>query len=159
MYRTYRILTYVINVIIFLGLLIQFLVILFDNNKEQYGLIDFVVGIILFYAILTSFYFILKTKTIYKVNLIEDSGVIDIGFINNNVTRFRFDKEVSISNVILAGLLIIYCFYSLIFDSIKEFYGEELVRFLFILFAIFYGLIQIFYSMKILKLINKIHPC
>ncbi len=154
MYTVYRVLSYIINSLLLLSILIQFLVILF-GNKELFEIEDIIVGIILFYSVLTSTYFLIRTKKIYTINLVEQSELIDADFISKKVMRFQFDKVLGVSNIILAGLLIVYSVYILIFDPITEFRGEELARFLVVLFAIAYGFMQILYSLKIIKIVNN----
>ena len=72
--------------------------------------------------------------------------------------RFRFDKLTGYSNILMGILFIIYGGYILFTDPIRELEGDELTRLLFIVSAILYCILQIYYSITVLQKILKDNP-
>ena len=156
MLKVYRILNYIVNSLILIILLFTIVEFLLGRTGNFIGLVQFLLGVILVYSVLTSFYFVINTSGIsVKGNQKHMDEMLDVTFTGKKNMRFRFDMLTGYSNIILAGALIVYFLYILIFDPPKEFHGDELIGFLILLFCFLYSIVQVYYSVVVLRFIKK----
>lgn len=141
--------TYLLDSLFVIGILISLYEFLFTNG---YNLSDFLINAVLIYVIVTTVYFLIKTKDLYKIKKLKKTEILDSDIFSIRVPRFKYGIFLSISNILYGAALISYFFYTLYIYPIRELYGNELLRFFVIAITIFYGVLKILYSIKIINL-------
>ncbi len=153
MLRLYRILSYLFNLLLIIGIGIS--VYEFFILDYNYDIITLLVNLIIVTMLTLSVYMIIKTRSIVKLmDYNNKENTLDqeeeaISF------RFKFDKATLILNIIIG------CFISILAIYILVSYGiytpltlNEILRLTALVFFLFYGILQINYSIKVFKLIN-----
>ena len=149
----YRILSFFVNGLFLIAVIISFA----EPFIEGYlfNLKDFSISMLVLYAAVTSLYFVLKTKYIYTIKKDNTTEALDSTLLeNNSFERFRFDLYVGISNIVLALIWLGACIYVLYYFPIQVFHPEEIARFSVILFVMSYATLQIFYSLRIIQILQ-----
>ncbi|MGB1039925.1 MAG: hypothetical protein ACPGVD_03555 [Flavobacteriales bacterium] len=151
MLKLYVGLTYVFNTFLAIGIFFSIYEFVSGGYSDQW--FSFLISLISFYIIISSLYFINKSsKTSVKTN---SNDILD-NEINLESKKFRFIFPLAISNIIIGAFLIGISIFVLIFYPIFSFEDiEEILRFILLLLAIFYGFLKINYTNYYLKLIRE----
>ena len=158
MLKTYRILSYIVNSLFVIGLLITAFEELFrDTQGFSMKFINILIPVILLLAAMAGFYMVIKTRKTYYLTPVRTYSTLDSDFHEEVTTRFKLDKLTCISNI-LFGILIIGFFVTIMIIKPIQFrfllYGGELLRLLIFVFSIFYGCLQVHYSIRMLMLLK-----